>query len=195
MRRGHRGARTSARYGGSGLGLAICQELAMAMGGQIGVDSEPGQGAAFHVRLPLPAATPAPPPPRPVHSTARHLDLLLVEDDPTVAEVVSRLLHARGHEVVHALHGLSALSEASTQSFDLGLLDLDLPLLDGLAIARQLRSLGFTFPLIAVTARSDADAEQQTQAAGFDGFLRKPVTGQMLVDAIAEALAATGQAQ
>ena len=74
------------------------------------------------------------------------------------------------------------------QPFDLGLLDLDLPLLDGLAIARQLRSLGFAFPLIAVTARSDADAEQQTQAAGFDGFLRKPVSGDVLADAIATAM-------
>ena len=182
------GPRTASRYGGSGLGLAICQELAVAMGGHIRIDSRLGAGARFTVELPLPwqpQAVPAEAPAMPVAEGKRALRILLVEDDPTVAEVVSRLLHARGHDVVHALHGLAALSEASTQPFDLGLLDLDLPLLDGLAIARQLRSLGFAFPLIAVTARSDADAEQQTQAAGFDGFLRKPVTGQMLADAIA----------
>ena len=182
------GARTSARYGGSGLGLAICQELAMAMGGQIGVDSEPGQGAAFHVRLPLPAATPAPPPPRPVHSTARHLDLLLVEDDPTVAEVIASLLRAQGHRVAHAAHGLAALADVSVARFDLALLDLDLPGMDGLALARQLRLQGFAQPLLAVTARADADAEQQARAAGFDGFLRKPVTGEILAAAIESVL-------
>src|SRR5690606_7188298 len=84
------GARTAARYGGSGLGLAICQELAMAMGGGISVDSAPGQGSAFRVQLPLPLAQPvAPPaPPRPARQAGRQLDLLLVEDDPTVADVI-----------------------------------------------------------------------------------------------------------
>ena len=80
------------------------------------------------------------------------------------------------------------------QAFDVGLLDLDLPALDGIALADQLRGSGHRFPLIAVTARADAQAEQLARAAGMKGFLRKPVTGQMLVDAIADALA-PGQAQ
>ena len=186
------GPRTASRYGGSGLGLAICQELAVAMGGHIRIDSRLGAGARFIVELPLPwklqhavgsaAATPAA---APKHA----LRILLVEDDPTVADVISHLLHARGHEVVHVLHGLAALSEVAAQSFDVGLLDLDLPLLDGLALALQLRELGCGFPLIAVTARSDADAERQASAAGFDGFLRKPVTGEMLAAAIGAACA------
>ncbi|WP_372015535.1 hybrid sensor histidine kinase/response regulator [Pseudoxanthomonas sp. 10H] len=179
------GARTTARYGGSGLGLAICQELAVAMAGQISVDSTPGQGTAFTVRLPLPAASPASvPPPRRTAGGMRHLDLLLVEDDPTVAEVIASLLRAQGHRVAHAPHGLAALADVSVARFDLALLDLDLPGMDGLALARQLRLQGFGPPLIAVTARADADAEQQARAAGFDGFLRKPVTGEMLAAAI-----------
>jgi ligand-binding sensor domain-containing protein/CheY-like chemotaxis protein/nitrogen-specific signal transduction histidine kinase len=178
------GARTSARYGGSGLGLAICQELAMAMGGQIGVDSMPGQGAAFTVQLPLPVTKPVEAAPRPASAAARHLDLLLVEDDPTVAEVIASLLRAQGHRVAHAAHGLAALANVAVARFDLALLDLDLPGMDGLALARQLRLQGFAQPLLAVTARADADAEQQARAAGFDGFLRKPVTGEMLVVAI-----------
>ncbi len=179
------GARTSTRYGGSGLGLAICQELAMAMGGQIRVDSTPGQGAAFKVQLPLPASTPAAAvAPRMTRTAKRHLDLLLVEDDPTVAEVIASLLRAQGHRVAHAAHGLAALADVSVARFDLGLLDLDLPGMDGLALARQLRLQGFAQPLLAVTARADADAEQQARAAGFDGFLRKPVTGEMLAAAI-----------
>ncbi|WP_369038770.1 hybrid sensor histidine kinase/response regulator [Stenotrophomonas maltophilia] len=183
------GPRTASRYGGSGLGLAICQELAVAMGGRIDVDSQPGRGARFAVRLPLPwtpqqatasgeaMASPALPP----------LRILLVEDDATVAEVIAGLLRGRGHSVVHVLHGLGALSEIATEGFDVGLLDLDLPALDGTAIARQLRALGYELPLVAVTARSDAYAETQVLAAGFDGFLRKPVTGDLLVAAIAQA--------
>ena len=180
------GARTAARYGGSGLGLAICQELAMAMGGGISVDSAPGQGTAFRVQLPLPLAQPvAPPaPPRPARQAGRQLDLLLVEDDPTVADVISSLLRAQGHRVARAAHGLAALADVSVARFDLALLDLDLPGMDGMALARQLRLQGFAQPLLAVTARTDADAETQARAAGFDGFLRKPVTGEMLAAAI-----------
>ena len=185
------GARTATRYGGSGLGLAISQELAAAMGGRIEVDSAPGQGTRFIVELPVPNAESSPPMvetrmPRAAQSTAGSLRLLLVEDDPTVAEVLGGLLRGQGHEVVHALHGLAALAEIATTDFDLGLLDLDLPGLDGLALARAMRAQGFANPLVAVTARADGDAEPAALAAGFDGFLRKPVTGAMLAVAIAE---------
>ncbi len=185
------GPRTASRYGGSGLGLAICQELAVAMGGQIAIESQPGHGARFTVQLPLPwrdrpgqALQAAPGGSRVELAPLR---ILLVEDDGTVAEVIAGLLRARGHTVVHVLHGLAALSEVAAGRFDVGLLDLDLPALDGIAIAGQLRTMGYALPLIAVTARSDAYAEQQVLAAGFDGFLRKPVTGDLLVSAIAQA--------
>jgi CheY-like chemotaxis protein len=188
------GARTAARYGGSGLGLAICQELAAAMDGHITVYSEPGQGARFVFDLPLPVAVP----PRAAPSTlepalrglqARPLSLLLVEDDATVAEVIAGLLRAQGHRVAHVGNGLAALTEVATGHFDLALLDLDLPGINGLDLARQLRSQGFAQPLIAVTARADADAEPQASAAGFDRFLRKPVTGTMLREAMDAVLA------
>ncbi|QQK68768.1 response regulator [Xanthomonas citri] len=185
------GARTTSRYGGSGLGLAICQELAIAMGGQIEVISRLGAGTRFVVELPL----------RWVPSNAAlggqtaHAEMavepqriLLVEDDPTIAEVIVGLLQAQGHSVVHAPHGLAALTEAADNTFDLALLDLDLPGLDGFALARQLRVFGYDMPLIAVTARADEVAEPSAQEAGFDAFLRKPLTGDMLADSIAEAL-------
>ena len=185
------GARTAARYGGSGLGLAICQELAAAMGGRIALDSTPGQGTDFTVDLPLSDAEP--PATAAVEAGVRKhhaLHLLLVEDDATVAEVIVGLLQAQGHTVVHAAHGLAALSEVASTRFDLALLDLDLPGLDGLALARQLRGQGIKIPLLAVTARADADAEPLARAAGFDGFLRKPLTGALLAEAI-EALLPT----
>jgi ligand-binding sensor domain-containing protein/nitrogen-specific signal transduction histidine kinase/ActR/RegA family two-component response regulator len=181
------GARTAARYGGSGLGLAICRELAIAMGGRIEVDSALGSGTRFQVELPLrwsAAAASAPIGAGP-RSPARPLRLLLVEDDPTVAEVIVGLLRARGHEVVHAAHGLAALTEVSSGVFDAGFCDLDLPGLDGLALVRQLRAMGHVFPLVAITARSDAEAEPEALEAGFDGFLRKPLTGDLLEEALA----------
>lgn len=178
------GARTAARYGGSGLGLAICQELAVAMGGSIQVDSKPGLGTRFVVDLPLQAAAAPASSAAPADTAVEPLNLLLVEDDATVAEVIVALLRARGHRVSHAPNGLAALGEIAGQRFDLALLDLDLPGLDGLALARQLRLGGFTAPLLAITARADAEAEPQARAAGFDGFLRKPVTGDMLAEAV-----------
>ncbi|MGW8339542.1 ATP-binding protein [Xanthomonas axonopodis pv. khayae] len=185
------GARTTSRYGGSGLGLAICQELAIAMGGQIEVISRLGAGTRFVVDLPLRwvASNVA------LGGQTAHAEtavepqrILLVEDDPTIAEVIVGLLHAQGHSVVHAPHGLAALTEAADNTFDLALLDLDLPGLDGFALARQLRVFGYDMPLIAVTARADEVAEPSAQEAGFDTFLRKPLTGDMLADSIAEAL-------
>lgn len=181
------GVRTTARYGGSGLGLAICQELAAAMGGTIRVQSEPGKGARFEVRLPL-ALTSAPAAaatmtPESARTAARHL--LLVEDDATVAEVVHGLLQAQGHTIVHAGNGLSAIAELEAHTFDLALIDLDLPGLDGLALAQLIRSRGYRLPLIAITARADAQAEPAARAAGMNDFLRKPLTGQHLLDAMA----------
>jgi ligand-binding sensor domain-containing protein/CheY-like chemotaxis protein/nitrogen-specific signal transduction histidine kinase len=180
------GHRTAARYGGSGLGLAICQQLAMAMDGRIEVESAPGDGTCFRVELPLPVATMvgAIAGALVAFDAARSLDLLLVEDDPIVAEVMTGLLQAHGHRVTHVGHGLTAMAEAANARFDAALLDLDLPGMDGLALARLLRAQGFDAPLLAVTARADADAEPQSRAAGFDGFLRKPLSGAMLAEAI-----------
>jgi CheY-like chemotaxis protein len=194
------GARTAARYGGSGLGLAICQELAVAMGGRIGVESTQGMGTRFIVDLPLDPAVDMP-----VHAPAssvavgaglqRPLHILLVEDDNTVAEVMAGLLRARGHHVGHAAHGLAALTQVAASRFDIALLDLDLPGLDGLALARQLRAQGFDAPLVAVTARADAEAEMLARDAGFNGFLRKPVTGGLLAEAVASAIEQAGARQ
>ncbi|GGD36031.1 hybrid sensor histidine kinase/response regulator [Pseudoxanthomonas indica] len=178
------GARTAARYGGSGLGLAICQELAVAMGGAIQVDSKPGLGTRFLVDLPLQTVAAPTPVATQGSGAVEPLNLLLVEDDATVAEVIVALLRARGHQVTHAPNGLAALGEIAAQRFDIALLDLDLPGLDGLALARQLRLGGFSAPLLAITARADAEAEPQARAAGFDAFLRKPVTGDMLAEAV-----------
>ncbi len=178
--------------GGSGLGLAICRELAAAMGGAIRVSSQAGRGAEFVVELPLATAeSPAGPAAARAGTdpAASAMQLLLVEDDAVVAEVVCGLLARLGHRVVHAPHGLAALAELEIARFDLALLDLDLPGIDGLALARLIRGKGLALPLVALTARADAEAEPAARAAGMDGFLRKPVTGEILAETIASAVA------
>lgn len=183
------GARTASRYGGSGLGLAICRELAVAMRGDIELRSAPGEGAAFIVHLPLlradgSAVTAAMPSHAAVSTPRMSLQVLLIEDDAIVADVLIGMLQTQGHRVVHVAHALAALAEVATRRFDLALIDLDLPGMDGLALARHLRMQTFTRPMVAVTARADAQAESQSREAGFDAFLRKPLTGDMLAEVI-----------
>lgn len=180
------GARTASRYGGSGLGLAICQELAIAMGGGIELRSAPGEGACFIVRLPLQeVALRASPADLRGEDACAPCVVLLVEDDAIVADALAGLLQAQGHRVVHVGHALAALTAIATEAFDIALIDLDLPGMDGLALARLLRTQGFDRPMIAITARADGNAEPQAVAAGFDAFLRKPLTGEMLGEALA----------
>lgn len=181
------------RHGGSGLGLSICRELAQLMNGSIEGVSQLGHGSTFSVTLPLPAvrgvvvdmaaAAVAP---------ASGLLILLVEDDPTVADVVSGLLDQIGHRSVHVPNALAALAElkhhADGDPFDVALLDFDLPGIDGLQLARMIRASGYTqLPLLAITARSVGDEEVQARSAGMIGLLRKPVTTAALRSAIATA--------
>ena len=174
------------RRAGSGLGLAICRELVDMMGGSIELESRLGHGSTFRVRLPLgePAVqAPMAPSSRP----AGRYRLLLVEDDTIVAAVIRGLLERQGHTVVHVINGLAALAELAHVSFDAVLLDLDLPGVDGFQVARLIRqseSPGQHLPIVAVTARTGSEDESRARAAGMDGFLHKPLTGDQLAAAL-----------
>ncbi|HEV7778480.1 MAG TPA: two-component regulator propeller domain-containing protein [Luteibacter sp.] len=179
---------TPQREFGTGLGLAICRELVVLMGGRIWLDPGADQGSRFHVWLPLreckveaPAAVGA------EKATADPLDILLVEDDPIVAAVISGLLDAQGHHVRHVAHSLGALTELAVAQPAVVLLDLDLPGVDGFQLAGMIRRLhgALHLPIYAVTARSVGDEEALTRAAGMNGFLRKPVTGEQLAALLA----------
>ncbi|MDE1895400.1 MAG: response regulator, partial [Xanthomonadaceae bacterium] len=175
------------RRAGSGLGLAICRELVEMMGGSIELLSRLGHGSTFRVRLPLGAPAVVSPLPGPAVVAGRYR-LLLVEDDGIVAAVIRGLLERQGHAVVHVANGLAALAELAHGSFDAVLLDLDLPGVDGFQVARLIRQrehAGAHLPIVAVTARSGGEDEARAQAAGMDGFLRKPLTGEQLGDALA----------
>ena len=179
------------RERGTGLGLSICRELIALMGGNIAVHSQTGEGCEFEVRLPLKESRAEPAPQQPTHvrraaKNARSLQLLLVEDDPIAAEVLTGLLRTQGHSVMHAPDALAALTliETAVAPFDALLSDLDLPGMGGHTLAKLLRERGYTKPIIAVTASSRGDEEQRVREAGMDALLRKPV----LPDALRETL-------
>ncbi len=175
------------RHAGSGLGLAICRELVEMMGGSIELESRMGHGSTFRVRLPL--DEPAEVSLLPARASSHHgsYRLLLVEDDTIIAAVITGLLEQQGHTVFHVANGLAALAELAHASFDAVLLDLDLPGVDGFQIARLIRQRehdGQRMPIVAVTARSGTEDEMRAQAAGMDGFLRKPLSGEQLAEAL-----------
>jgi signal transduction histidine kinase/ligand-binding sensor domain-containing protein/CheY-like chemotaxis protein len=175
------------RGSGSGLGLAICRELATLMHGSLTLESTPRSGSTFHVLLPLPAVTAEQAPTTAINKDGPRWNLLLLEDDPTVAAVIIGLLEVQGHTIEHVPHALRALELLEQPRFDAALVDLDLPGLDGLQWARLVRSRegGSALPMIAITARSGGEEEAHARAAGMDGFLRKPLHGEQLAQALA----------
>jgi CheY-like chemotaxis protein len=186
-------AKPSSSQHGAGLGLAICQELTALMDGRIDVCSKPGCGSTFRVILPLaivPADTrgelalPVPCAPR------RACDVLVVDDDAVVGDVIAGLLATAGHRATVVPHALAALSAMEQGNYALALLDLDLPGVDGYALARMLRRLPQhqSVPLVGVSARSMGDEPRLTREAGMRAFLRKPVSGSELTAVLAGVL-------
>ncbi|MEW9624324.1 response regulator, partial [Rhodanobacter geophilus] len=179
------------RRAGSGLGLAICRELVEMMGGSIELQSRLGHGSTFLVRLPLIVVDAVPvESPSSVAADGQRLRLLLVEDDPIVAAVITGLLQQQGHQTCHVTNGLLALAELERSRYDAVLLDLDLPGVDGFQVARLIRQreTGRRLPIVAVTARSGEKDEARARETGMDGFLRKPLSGEELAAMLARVL-------
>lgn len=176
------GERTAREHGGSGLGLSISRQLAEAMGGGLSATSQPGVGSCFALDLALPVrgpatATAAAPTPW-AAPVSLALSVLLVEDHPDVAEALAGLMQAWGCRVQRAGHALAALPLLEAHAFDVAVLDIDLPGVDGFELASLLK--GRVPRLVALTARSDAASEVQARLAGFDLFLRKPAEAEAL---------------
>ena len=183
---------TTRRYGGTGLGLAVTARLVELMGGQIGVRSQPGQGSTFSftVCLGRPAAEqPGGELPRPAARLAplkRPLRILLAEDTPAAELLIVRLLGKRGHRVEVVHNGQEAVERVRCEDFDLVLMDVQMPVMDGLQATAAIRNLEGRdcVPIVAMTAYALKGDQERCLAAGMDGYLSKPVSSLELINVV-----------
>ncbi|ROU04327.1 PAS domain-containing hybrid sensor histidine kinase/response regulator [Histidinibacterium lentulum] len=182
----------SRAVGGTGLGLAIVRRLVGAMGGDVGLESKKGAGSLFWFRLPLPSVSKAPPAAAPGTSDAARpaaaklldpLKVLIVEDNRINRVVLRDLLEQDGHQVDEAHDGEQGLSMAGRKSYDLVLMDISMPVMDGVAATRAIRrreTPGTRLPIVALTAHAGSADKERFRAAGVDDILVKPISRQSL---------------
>ncbi len=185
----------SRRYGGTGLGLAISRRLMELMGGSISVESEPGRGSCFTVKLELDVSDPVEEVAREASvELDRSINILLAEDHPANRELVAAFLKDSGVKLSFATNGAEALAMVSRHDYDLVLMDIQMPVMDGVSATKAIRRLkgrGATLPIIALSANVLPGQIRQYEQDGFTGHVGKPINVGALFAAISSALHVT----
>jgi CheY-like chemotaxis protein len=181
---------TSRQYGGTGLGLSIVRHIIDLMGGDLALVSEPGKGSHFTVRIPLKHAPEESASGMETESDAPffHHHILVVEDIPMNQNLTRALLEKRGCTVVIAVHGAEALDLLADQVFDTVLMDVRMPVMDGLEATRKIREKfsSHLLPIIGMTAHADSSEIKNCLEAGMDEVVTKPVKSEELYKVLAD---------